>query len=97
MSAVCLFLWIVGSLHSKPSATEQCLNITFFVLLHKSPSETFQMLGEASAQAALKKMQVYKWHTHYCDNHAGFNNNQCCGKPSTSPNDKSIEGVRNVV
>jgi hypothetical protein len=45
VSVVCLFLWNVGLLHLKVSATE-CANIKFHVLLYKSPSETLQMLEE---------------------------------------------------
>jgi hypothetical protein len=47
VSGFCLFLWIVGLLHLKMSATEQHANIICCVLLQKSPSEKLQMLEEA--------------------------------------------------
>jgi hypothetical protein len=46
------------------SATEQNAKIAFCVLLHISPSETFQMLEEVYVQATMKKTQVYGWHKH---------------------------------
>jgi hypothetical protein len=35
-------------------------NINFCVLLHKSPSETLQILEEPYGKGAMKKMQAYK-------------------------------------
>jgi hypothetical protein len=67
VSAVCLFLWIVGSLHLKMPATEQHANKKFCVLLHKSPSETLWLLEEVYGKAAIKKMQVYKWYKCFWD------------------------------
>jgi hypothetical protein len=44
------------------SATEQPENIKFCVFLYTSPSEILQMLEEVYDKAAMKKMQVHKWH-----------------------------------
>jgi hypothetical protein len=45
----------------KMLATEEHENTKFCVLLHKSTSETLQMLEETYVMAAMKKMLVYKW------------------------------------
>jgi hypothetical protein len=42
-------------------ATEQWVNITFCVLIHKSPSETLGMLEEAYGKTPMKEKQVYEW------------------------------------
>jgi hypothetical protein len=41
------------------SATQQCANITFCALLHKSHSKALQMLEDANGEVAVKKMQIY--------------------------------------
>lgn len=55
------------------------------------------MLEEAYGEAAMKKMQVYGWHKHFCDGRARVNDDLRSGRPSTSRNDKNIDRVRNVV
>jgi hypothetical protein len=62
VSAVCLFLWIVDSLHTKMLATEQRVNITFFVLLYKSSSETLQMLEKVYGKAVLNYTNLLQRH-----------------------------------
>jgi hypothetical protein len=48
-------------------ATEQCTNIKFCILLHKSPSATLRMFEEPYGKTAIKKMQVHEWHKHLHD------------------------------
>jgi hypothetical protein len=57
----CLFVPADCCSHLKLLATER-VNITFCVLLHKSPFETLQILEEGFDGVAMKKMQVYEWH-----------------------------------
>jgi hypothetical protein len=44
------------------SAADQSANITFCILLYKSPSEILRKLEEAHDEAAMKETQVYGWY-----------------------------------
>jgi hypothetical protein len=77
-----LFLWITDL---KILATELCANIQFCVLLHRSPSETLEMLGEACG----KETQVYEWHKYSSDGSVSVSGDPHCQLSTT--NDKNIE------
>jgi hypothetical protein len=68
---LCLCLWIIDL---KMLVTEQCSNIEFCVLLHRSPSETLQMLGEAYG----KKTWVYEWRKCSSDGHVSVSGEPHC-------------------
>jgi hypothetical protein len=73
-------------------ATEQRANITFCVLLNRSPSETLKMLYEVYSKAVVKKTQAYKWHTPFCDGHASVNDD-LCGRLQSILINKNIECI----
>jgi hypothetical protein len=61
-----LLLEIVASSHFKIIAAEHYAVLIFCGLLHRC-TETLQMLEEAYDLLAMKKIQVCKWHKHFCD------------------------------
>jgi hypothetical protein len=75
-------LWIVGLSHLKISATKQCENIKFCVLLHKSPLETLRILEEVYGKVVMKKTLVYEWHKHFYDCHAAGDHQRCVTVPN---------------
>jgi hypothetical protein len=62
LSAALLFPLIVGSSYLKMLAMEQCANLKFSIIQHRSPSETLEMLEAVYGKVAMKKTQVFKWH-----------------------------------
>jgi hypothetical protein len=59
------------------SATE-CVNVTFCVLVYRSPLETLLILEEEHGKVTRKTTVVNKWHKNIHEGRVSVNDNPCC-------------------
>jgi hypothetical protein len=76
MSAVCCLYGLLSHHIWKCQLQNAVRTLKSCVLLYKSPWETLQMLEDVCGKAAMKKMQVCRWHKCWC---SSVNDDLCCG------------------
>ena len=66
---------------------EQCAAVKFCFLLGKMAEEAVVMLETAYKKAAMGKIQVYEWFSHFRDGELSLADQPRSGRPSTSQKD----------
>ena len=72
-------------------------NIKFLVKLGWKGMEIIQALQTVYKDDAPKKICVYKWIERFRDGREAAEDDECCGRPTTSKNNEKINFVRNLV
>ena len=74
--------------------TEQQTNLKFLVRLRKSPLEALCMLEQVYKEPTLSHSTVSLWHKRFKE---GCEDDQRCGRPSTSRNETNVELIKKMV
>jgi len=76
---------------------EQRASVKFCYLLGKTAGETVVMLETAYKEAALRKMQVYEWFSHFRNCELSLADQPLSGQPLTSRTDENIAIIRELI
>lgn len=76
---------------------EQRIAIKFCVKLEKSATETFQMMIKAYGELVMSRATVFRWHSQFSSGRESFDDEQRCGRPSTTKTDENIARVSAVL
>jgi len=67
------------------------------VKLEKSAAETFQMMIKAYGELVMSRATVFRWHSQFSSGRESFDDEQRCGRPSTTKTDENIARVSAVL
>lgn len=76
---------------------EQRIAIKFCVKLEKSATETFQMMTKAYGELVMSRATVFRWYSQFSTGKESFDDEQRCGRPSTTKTDENIARVSAVL
>ncbi|KAL4112628.1 hypothetical protein QTP88_016377 [Uroleucon formosanum] len=76
---------------------EQRIAIKCCVKLEKSATETFQMMIKAYGELVMSRATVFRWHSQFSSGRESFDDEQRCGRPSTTKTDENIARVSAVL
>uniref|UniRef100_A0A2S2QJL3 Mos1 transposase HTH domain-containing protein n=1 Tax=Sipha flava TaxID=143950 RepID=A0A2S2QJL3_9HEMI len=69
---------------------EQRIAIKCCVKLKKSATETLKMMIKAYGELVMSHATVFKWHSQFSSGRESFDDEQRCGRPSTTKTDENI-------
>jgi hypothetical protein len=67
--------------------------VKFCVKLHKSPSETLQMLQTVYGESTMTKSNVFEWHKCFREGRENVNNNERQHAPITKSTDENVTNI----
>jgi hypothetical protein len=73
--------------------SKQCVCITFCVTLHKTATETLEMLSEAFGEYSLSQAVVFEWHSCFKAGRVSVEDVECSGDPSTNKTTENVEKI----
>jgi hypothetical protein len=72
---------------------EQRVCIKFCMKLHKSATETLEMIREAFEEPSLSWTAVFEWHSRFKASQVSVEDDKRSGQPSTSKTTENVEKI----